>query len=72
VTLPESDQVSLLVFDVTGKLVRSVVGGRFAAGPHTLSWDGLDESGKDLPSGAYLLRITTSSLDETRLVVKAR
>ncbi len=55
--LPEERDVRLEVFDISGRLVKSLANGRFGPGLHTLSWNGLGERGTRLPSGVYLYRL---------------
>lgn len=43
----------MAVHDVRGRLVRSLPAGSLDAGPHTLAWDGWDDSGRAVASGAY-------------------
>ncbi len=52
--MPESAQVRLMVYDVLGRPVRVLVDGTRAAGTHEVIF----EAG-DLPSGTYLVRLTT-------------
>jgi hypothetical protein len=52
--------VTVGVFDLEGKLVRSLFRGDLAAGERDLSWDGLDEAGRLLPSGVYFVRMDGS------------
>ena len=47
---------SVQVFDVRGRLVRSLHEGPLEAGPHDLAWDGRDDRGAALASGVYLVR----------------
>lgn len=49
------------VFDSAGRLVRRLTDARFGAGPHWLAWDGHDDRGARVPSGAYLLRVESES-----------
>ena len=56
-TLSRDAQVSLRVFDVQGRLVRTLVDSYLAAGPRTVDWDGKSDSGVALASGAYFLRL---------------
>jgi hypothetical protein len=56
-TLPRDAQVSLRVFDVQGRLVRTLIDSYVAAGPRTVDWDGKDNSGATLASGTYFLRL---------------
>jgi len=50
--------VSLDIYDLRGRLVRSVLRGRAASGSTSLTWDGRDDAGRSLPGGTYLARLT--------------
>jgi hypothetical protein len=57
--LPKSSSVTLEVFNISGARVRSLLKGEnINAGSHTMMWDGRNESGHLVPSGAYMYRIT--------------
>ncbi len=65
--VPERGHVTLQIYDVSGKLVRSLVNGEKQAGTHTVSWNGLDKSGMQVSSGVYLYRfLFRNELVETR------
>jgi dienelactone hydrolase len=52
--------VSLRVFDVSGKLVRTLLDREpRAAGRHEAAWDGRDDRGRIVPAGVYFVRLTT-------------
>jgi len=55
--LPEARNVRLDVFDVSGRMVKTLAQGPMGAGLHTLSWNGTGNSGSHLPSGVYLYRL---------------
>jgi hypothetical protein len=57
--LPQATRVTLAVFDVTGRRVRGLVEGSFAAGPHAVEWDRRDERGVPVRAGIYFLRMDT-------------
>ena len=66
--MPTGSRV-LRIFDRCGKLVRSLsVPCSPIPGPHSLSWDGTDKSGRLLPAGIYFLREEGGPL--RRLLVK--
>lgn len=46
--------------DLRGRVVRTLVAGEFPSGPHTARWDGHDDSGRRVPSGAYMARLRTN------------
>jgi M6 family metalloprotease-like protein len=54
-----AERVSLIVYDVAGRLVRTLVDGSLPAGPNTVSWNGTDASGRHLSSGVYFARLST-------------
>ena len=53
-TLPAGGEVELTVFDVRGRAVRTLVSETLSAGPHAVTWDGRDRTGRAQPSGVYL------------------
>lgn len=70
-TIPEGAlvPVSLVVYDLRGRLVRRLVQGYREAGGYSVSWDGRDENGGQVPSGVYLYRIAAGGFVETRKMV---
>jgi flagellar hook assembly protein FlgD len=58
------------LFDVSGRLIRTLVRGAFAAGVHSASWDGRDRDGLHVPAGLYFLRaLTGGETAELKLLV---
>ncbi|MCH7760150.1 T9SS type A sorting domain-containing protein [candidate division TA06 bacterium] len=55
--LPEPVQVSLRIYDVSGKLVRTLVNGSEKSGFKSRDWDGRDEKGSEVSTGVYFLRL---------------
>jgi hypothetical protein len=60
-TLPARGKTVVDVLDVSGRRLRRLVEGLREAGPHVISWDGLDDAGRSAPGGIYLLRMSTPS-----------
>jgi predicted CXXCH cytochrome family protein len=59
--LHEASNVTLTVYNVLGQPVRTLISGAQAAGTHSVRWDGLDNTGHSVGSGAYLYVMTTKS-----------
>jgi hypothetical protein len=59
--LPQAGHAVVSVIDVTGRQVRRLARGMFAAGAHHLSWDGRDDSGGAAPAGIYFLRVQSGA-----------
>ncbi|MEM6648125.1 MAG: FlgD immunoglobulin-like domain containing protein, partial [Bacteroidota bacterium] len=58
VTLREAASLRLDVFDLQGRLIRTVLRGPFEAGRQVAQWDGRDTNGAQVASGTYLSRLT--------------
>jgi len=54
--LPRSGSARITVYDLSGRLVRSLASGSFEAGEHELEWDGRGESGERVATGLYFAR----------------
>jgi len=57
--LAKSDRVEVKVFDVSGRLVRTLADREFApqTGGHTLTWDGTDNDGRQVSRGVYFTQV---------------
>ncbi len=53
------------VYDVSGRLIRTLVDEPRAAGPQDVAWDGRDGNGQPAPSGLYLFRLTADGVDQS-------
>lgn len=62
----EVTPVSIAVFDLAGRRVRTLVDKNERAGSHVAVWDGTDDRGRAVSSGVYFYRITGPGLDHTR------
>lgn len=60
-SLDEAELVSVTVHDVRGALVKTLANRTFAAGNHTVTWDGRDESGRQVGGGSYLATMRSVS-----------
>ncbi|MCX5801891.1 MAG: T9SS type A sorting domain-containing protein [Candidatus Eisenbacteria bacterium] len=57
-SIPERAEVRLYVYDISGRLVKTLVDGvSMAAGPHKASWDGSNDSGRAVSSGVYFCKL---------------
>ncbi len=61
-------QVSLRVFDVQGRAVRTLIDSYISAGPRVVGWDGKDDGGRSLASGTYFLRLQGGGTFLTRTI----
>lgn len=54
VQLPKVSEVSIIVYNSRGQMIRTLVTGMMQAGTHTVHWDGRDHNGMPVPSGVYI------------------
>lgn len=72
-TLPDGageQRVRLAIFNLLGQKIRTLVDGTLEAGHHGVHWDGYDDHGHNVVSGAYLYRLQMGSEVLTRKMIK--
>lgn len=70
--LPQDAQVRLIIYNILGKKVKTLVDELQSAGYKTAWWDGKDEKGDLVASGVYLYRLEADKFSEVKkmLLVK--
>jgi hypothetical protein len=71
-TLPVASVIDLAVYDISGRLVRSLQSGPLPAGTQNILWDGRDENGRDTAGGIYFVRLRADKALVQTKVVKVR
>jgi len=69
-TLARPGRVSLGVFDVLGRQVRTLAAGEMAAGQHRIRWDGAGDDGRAAGSGVYFVRLQVEGRRWTQSVIR--
>jgi hypothetical protein len=70
--LPTAGNVSLRVYDVSGRTVRTLASGFHRAGSYSVSWDARDGRGRQVPYGVYFLRLDTPGFRAVKKAVVTR
>ena len=70
--IPAHSTVRLVVYNILGKRVRTLVKEDKPAGFHSILWDGEDDSGNRVNSGIYVYRIETSEKGKGRFFEDVR
>ncbi|MCP4580988.1 MAG: T9SS type A sorting domain-containing protein [candidate division Zixibacteria bacterium] len=60
---PIPAEIEIVIYDVTGRQVRTLVDGKRDIGWHSIIWDGQDDSGDECSTGVYFARISQWGLD---------
>lgn len=63
-------RVSLFIFNLQGRIVRTFIQKEPEPGIHEILWDGKDDQGKMLPSGVYILYLRTGETVLSQKMVK--
>jgi hypothetical protein len=71
-TLSKREEVSIGVYDVRGRKIRSVFAESAEPGNHKIVWDGRDDSGRAVAPGLYLCRMKTESGADGKKIVILR
>jgi hypothetical protein len=56
-SIPSKQQVDLVVFDVLGRRVKTLLTRKLVAGEYNVTWDGTDMSGNPVSSGLYFYKL---------------
>jgi len=71
--LPEASQVRLVIYDVSGQLVRTLYRGESEiAGEHSVVWTGRNDRGNAVPSGVYFYRLEAGDFQQSRRMTLIR
>ncbi|MBN2356821.1 amidohydrolase family protein [candidate division KSB1 bacterium] len=58
--LATAQRVHIAVYNLRGELIRTLVHASGTAGTHQVSWDGLSDTGGQVGTGVYMVRMTTN------------
>jgi hypothetical protein len=70
--LPAAANVSLGVYDVTGRTVRTLASGHQKAGSYSVTWDSKDNRGRQAPRGVYFYRLDTPGFRSVKKAIVTR
>jgi len=70
--LSSPGDVSLDIFDISGRKVANLANGTFEDGVHELAWDGRDNTNRELPSGIYMARLVAGEKIVTKKLLLAK
>jgi hypothetical protein len=72
-TLPAEALVHLRVYDVGGRLVRTLSAGRrHGPGPQAIAWDGRTDDGGEAPAGVYWVRLLAGGRTDVARIARVR
>ena len=60
---PQPPQGKLQIYDIQGRVVKTLVDGRIPAGTYRAMWDGTNDRGESVASGTYIARVSQWGAD---------
>ncbi|HFE64677.1 MAG TPA: T9SS type A sorting domain-containing protein [Caldithrix sp.] len=67
--LPRNDKVKLIVYDLLGRKVKTLIHATMSSGRHVAMWDGTDDYGYPVASGMYFYKLKTKHYTKVRKMV---
>lgn len=65
-TLSKASNVSLIIYDISGKKARTLINNYKYTGNNSILWNGCDDSGRKVSSGVYIYRLISGELSSTK------
>ncbi len=70
--LPSTSDVTLAVYDITGRTIATLTETRQPAGVYEIQWDGMDSQGRQVATGVYFARLTAGRQSDVIKMVYLR
>ncbi len=67
--LPNKSDVKLVIYNVLGQQVATVIDNNLKAGEYAVSWNGLDQNGNQISSGVYFYKLETDNYTAVKKLV---
>jgi flagellar hook assembly protein FlgD len=61
--------VELVIYNILGQKVRTLVNKPLEPGEHKVTWNGTDNSGRPVASGIYFYRMKAGNYSETKKMI---
>jgi flagellar hook assembly protein FlgD len=68
-SVPVEGNVVLNIYDITGRLVTTLVDTNMNSGYHSVNWDGVDMVGEGVSAGLYIYSLQAEGVALTRKMV---
>lgn len=69
VAVPQTQHVEIVVYDILGRTVRTLVNEEMTAGYHTVEWNGLTDHSTAVGSGVYFVRMKSGTFNSIRKIM---
>ena len=70
--LPEATEITVSVYDITGRKVATLLSQSLVAGSHIVLWNGRSNGRQELSSGVYFVRVEAGAFSQVRRITIVR
>ncbi|RMG20289.1 MAG: T9SS C-terminal target domain-containing protein [Methanobacteriota archaeon] len=70
--LPKAGQVKLTIYNMLGQKIKSLINHRQLPGQYSVTWDGKDDLGNEVPSGIYLYQLQVGNSIQAKKMILTR
>nr|MBN2277600.1 T9SS type A sorting domain-containing protein [candidate division Zixibacteria bacterium] len=67
--LPTRSEIELVIYNILGQKIKTLVDGEESAGYHLVQWDGTGFNGRNVASGIYFYRLRAGDYNESRKMI---
>ncbi len=68
-SLPESRNIRMVIYDISGKEIKTLVNSFEEAGQHNITWDGTNNKNLKVSSGVYFYTLSAGNLNLTKKLI---
>ncbi|GEM_PF-1912420 len=72
ISLPEKSEIAVNIYNLSGRIVKSIHRGILDSGIHYFEWQGKNQNGRDVGSGIYFIQLKGSGIYKTQKIVLLR
>src|SRR5256885_1260874 len=67
-SLSEKENTTLIIYDITGREIKSLLNSKLEAGDHSVTWDATDNNNNGIENGVYIISISTLNGNVTKRI----
>ncbi|RJP74080.1 MAG: T9SS C-terminal target domain-containing protein [Ignavibacteriales bacterium] len=67
--IPKEGNIRIVIYNILGQKINTLVNQDFKAGSYSVTWNGKDQFGKQVATGAYLYSLETESFKTTKKMI---
>ena len=69
IQLPEQNNLIVSIYDVSSRLINTLVDEKLDAGFYSIEWNGKDKFGQAVPTGVYFMKVVSGDFTATKKMV---